>query len=226
LPAHSNWPLVGALSRGGYRFLLEHGVRVFEWQGPMIHAKTAVVDGIWSRWELDVGVLDTGLASQLEGLFLGDLATSSEIVLPRRLPSPPFARQPGERESPQESLDPQGTLPQRLERRLRARGATAQRMGMAPLVRAGSALGGALAGNRTLGREDRVVLGLLAAVAFALALAAALVPALVGWLVAALGFWFGVVLALRAIAQARQARSLERRAREAADRAPDAGGPP
>ncbi len=32
---------------------------------------------------------------------------------------------------------------------------------MAPLVRAGSLLGGALAGNRPLGREDRTVLGTL-----------------------------------------------------------------
>ncbi|HCK33770.1 MAG TPA: cardiolipin synthase B, partial [Gemmatimonadetes bacterium] len=75
VPAHNNWPLVGSLSRGGYRSLLKSGVRIFEWQGPMIHAKTAVVDGIWSRvgssnlnsaslignWELDVGVLDTKL---------------------------------------------------------------------------------------------------------------------------------------------------------------------
>ena len=40
VPAHSNWPWVRSISRGGYRFLLENGVRVFEWQGPMMHAKT------------------------------------------------------------------------------------------------------------------------------------------------------------------------------------------
>ncbi len=89
LPAHNNWPLVGSLSRGGYRSLLEAGVRIFEWQGPMIHAKTMVADGLWSRvgssnmnsasllgnWEIDVGVLDSGLASQMEGLFLADLTS-------------------------------------------------------------------------------------------------------------------------------------------------------
>src|SRR5690606_38489202 len=98
VPAHNNWPIVGSISRGGYRALLEAGVRIFEWQGPMIHAKTSVVDGVWSRvgssnlngaslmgnWELDVGVLDRDLAGQLEGLFLGDLASSVEIVLPGR----------------------------------------------------------------------------------------------------------------------------------------------
>ena len=49
VPAHNNWPWVGSLSRGGYRFLLEHGVRLFEWQGAMIHAKTSVADGLWCR---------------------------------------------------------------------------------------------------------------------------------------------------------------------------------
>ena len=96
VPAHNNWPIVGSISRGGYRAMLESGVRIFEWQGPMIHAKTSVVDGVWSRvgssnlngaslmgnWELDVGVLDRELAGQLEGLFLADLTSSVEIVLP------------------------------------------------------------------------------------------------------------------------------------------------
>ena len=36
--------LLKPLSRAGYRALLEAGVRVFEWNGPMLHAKTAVAD--------------------------------------------------------------------------------------------------------------------------------------------------------------------------------------
>ncbi|HSR41801.1 MAG TPA: phospholipase D-like domain-containing protein, partial [Longimicrobiales bacterium] len=88
VPGHNNWPWVGSLSRGGYRSLLGSGVRLFEWQGPMIHAKTSVADGVWCRvgssnlnaasllgnWEIDVGVLAEDLAGQLEGLFLADLA--------------------------------------------------------------------------------------------------------------------------------------------------------
>ena len=98
VPANNNWPLVGTLSRAGYRYLLEQGVRLFEWQGAMIHAKSAVADGLWCRvgssnlnawsllgnWEIDVGVLDASLAGELEGIFLADLASSSEIVLPGR----------------------------------------------------------------------------------------------------------------------------------------------
>ena len=37
---------VGAMSRAGYRALLEGGVRIFEWNGVMLHAKTAVADRI------------------------------------------------------------------------------------------------------------------------------------------------------------------------------------
>jgi len=59
VPGSSNWPIVGALSRAGYRSLLEAGVRVFEWNGAMLHAKTAVADGCWSR----VGSSNSNLAS-------------------------------------------------------------------------------------------------------------------------------------------------------------------
>jgi cardiolipin synthase A/B len=231
VPAHNNWPLVGSLSRGGYRFLLESGVRLFEWQGPMIHAKTAVVDGSWCRvgssnlngaslmgnWELDVGVFDPGLARQLEGLFLADLASSREIVLPGRA-LVAVGRLPGEAEPPKASLDPKGTLPERLEQQFRSLGSggSGRGAGMAPLVRAGSLLGGALAGNRTLGREDRTVLGTLSVAILMVAAAAAFFPMLVGWCVAVLTTWFGVVTGIRALAQARRARAQERRAALAA----------
>ena len=39
------------LSRTLYRTLLESGVRLFEWNGSMMHAKTAVADGRWARIE-------------------------------------------------------------------------------------------------------------------------------------------------------------------------------
>ena len=80
------WVLRG-LSRAGYRPLLEGGVRVYEWNGPMLHAKTAVADGRWAHvgstnlnlqswignWELDVAVEDEGFAGQMEGMYLDDL---------------------------------------------------------------------------------------------------------------------------------------------------------
>ena len=61
-----------SMTRAGYRPLLEAGVRIFEWNGTMVHAKTAVADGKWARvgssnlniqswlgnWELDVAIED------------------------------------------------------------------------------------------------------------------------------------------------------------------------
>jgi cardiolipin synthase len=90
---------VRALSRTVYRPLLEAGVRVFEWKGPMVHSKTAVADGVWSRvgstnlnlaswvgnWELDVVIEDKRFAAAMEEMYKQDLRYSSEIVLDRRL---------------------------------------------------------------------------------------------------------------------------------------------
>ncbi len=98
VPRVSDIPLVRSLSRAGYRPLLEAGVRVFEWNGTMLHAKTAVVDGRWSRvgssnlnlaswignWELDVMVEDSGFAAGMEQMYLEDLGHATEIVLERQ----------------------------------------------------------------------------------------------------------------------------------------------
>ena len=218
VPAHNNWPLVGSLSRGGYRSLLKSGVRIFEWQGPMIHAKTAVVDGIWSRvgssnlnsaslignWELDVGVLDTKLASQLEELFLTDLSSSIEIVLPGRRFE--YGIEIPDSSGATESLDPQGTLPERMMQ-IRASGAAQSRITMAPLVRARGALGDSLAGNRPIGREGRTVLGTVSAIILSTAIIAAFFPTFVGAMVAVVAGWFGLTTGIRAYLQSRRARS-------------------
>jgi cardiolipin synthase len=95
VPGSSNWPLVGALSKSAYRPLLQAGVRVFEWNGPMLHAKTAVADGCWTRigssnsnlasWvsnrELDVTVKDKDLAAQMQAMYEDDIKNSTEVVL-------------------------------------------------------------------------------------------------------------------------------------------------
>ncbi len=95
VPRTSDIPLVRALSRVGYRTLLESGVRVFEWNGPMLHAKTAVADGRWSRvgstnlnlsswmsnYELDVVVEHEGFAQSMKEMYLDDLDRSTEIIL-------------------------------------------------------------------------------------------------------------------------------------------------
>jgi cardiolipin synthase len=95
VPRSSDLAIVSALSRAGYRALLESGVRVFEWNGPMLHAKTAVADGRWARvgstnlnlaswignWELDVVVEDMRFAREMEEMYLDDLENATEILL-------------------------------------------------------------------------------------------------------------------------------------------------
>lgn len=98
VPSASDIPIVRPLSRAGYRPLLDAGVRIFEWNGTMLHAKTAVADGKWARvgstnlnlasWygnlELDVIVEDVPFAKQMEETYLRDLENSTEIVLDAR----------------------------------------------------------------------------------------------------------------------------------------------
>lgn len=94
VPGMSDLPIVRNLTRVGYRPLLRSGLRVFEWQGPMLHAKTAVVDGRWTRvgssnlnpssillnYEVDVLVDDRSLAEAMEHRFRHDLDCSAEVV--------------------------------------------------------------------------------------------------------------------------------------------------
>jgi len=94
VPGSSDVSVVRNLTRVGYRDLLRAGVRIFEWDGPMLHAKTIVADGRWARigtsnlnassltgnYELDVLVDDSRVAHQLEEQFRRDIARSSEIL--------------------------------------------------------------------------------------------------------------------------------------------------
>ena len=214
VPANNNWPLVGTLSRAGYRYLLEQGVRLFEWQGGMIHAKTSVADGLWCRvgssnlnawsllgnWEIDVGVLDASLAGQLEGIFLADLASSSEIVLPGRrrtravVPAEPI---PTLRGLPTTPLEPEGKLTERLEAMI-DRETVSRPWRLAQLVRAGVSFSDALAGHRTLAREDRTILGTVAIIAISSAVVVGFFPLVFGWAFALVLAWLGIVMGFRA----------------------------
>jgi len=82
--------------RARYPELLKGGVRLYEYQPTMMHAKTFVVDGVWSTVgslnfdnrslvfnnESNVVTLDEGVGANLDSLFLEDLRYSKEITLP------------------------------------------------------------------------------------------------------------------------------------------------
>jgi len=108
-------------------------------------------------------------------------------------------------------LDPQGSLPERLTRELMARDvrvpeSRARGLRMSDVVRAGSIFGDALAGHRPLGREDRTVLGTVAALVLPLAVLAAIFPHVAGWTLAAVLGWLGGTAGVRAAVEARRAR--------------------
>jgi cardiolipin synthase len=112
VPGASDIPIIRPFSRAGYRPLLEAGVRVFEWNGSMLHAKTAVADARWARvgstnlnmasWmgnrELDVIVENERFARHLEAMFLDDLTNATEIILDARS----HVRAPGARKGRQD----------------------------------------------------------------------------------------------------------------------------
>src|SRR5688572_29488882 len=98
VPNATDIPLLRPLSRAGFRPLLEAGVRIFEWNGTMLHAKTAVADGRWARvgstnlniasWfgncELDAVIEDEPFARQMEETYLKDLDNATEVVVDAR----------------------------------------------------------------------------------------------------------------------------------------------
>lgn len=95
VPNATDIPLLRPLSRSGYRPLLEAGVRIFEWNGTMVHAKTAVADGRWARvgstnlniaswvgnYEMDTMVEDTEFAAEMEQQYVRDLENATEVIL-------------------------------------------------------------------------------------------------------------------------------------------------
>lgn len=95
VPAESNHIVADWLSRGFYTHLLANGVRLFLYQDAMVHAKTATIDGRWAtigtanidrlslvgNYELNVEVVDAGLATRMEEIFAMDSGNCRELTL-------------------------------------------------------------------------------------------------------------------------------------------------
>jgi cardiolipin synthase A/B len=216
VPAYNNWPIVGGMSRAGYRPLLEAGVRLFEWEGPMIHAKTAVADGFWSRvgssnlnlasllgnWELDVAVTDLPFAAEMEALFERDVESSVEISLVSSARVPGIGireRRAVDRvmvESPDERPESPRRAAAREARRRSFRGTQVSRF-VGRLARAASVLGRALVGQRTIGREDTGWASVWGVIFVALAVVGAFFPRITAWPMSLLLLLLGIATFVR-----------------------------
>jgi cardiolipin synthase len=111
VPGTSDIAVIRTFTRVGYRELLHAGARIYEWRGPMLHAKTFVVDQRWARvgssnlnvssllgnYELDLIAESEEFAAALADQFLRDVESSQEIVLQagRRFMRARLVRAPG-----------------------------------------------------------------------------------------------------------------------------------
>jgi cardiolipin synthase len=93
LPAKSNHIVADWISRGYFTGMLESGIRIFRFRDAMVHAKTATIDGSWStvgtanvdrlsmtgNFEINLEIIDPGLAAEMERIFETDQANSEEM---------------------------------------------------------------------------------------------------------------------------------------------------
>jgi cardiolipin synthase len=93
LPSYSDSSLVFHAGRAQYARLLASGVHIFERQGALLHAKTGMVDGVWSTvgssnldWrsfmdndEVNAVILGRDFAQQMAAMFALDQAASLPI---------------------------------------------------------------------------------------------------------------------------------------------------
>jgi cardiolipin synthase len=94
VPRQTDFPPVGYAGQHLFGRFLRWGIRVFEWAGPMMHAKTGVIDGLWStvgsynfdrfsllnNYELSIVILGREFGKRMESMFEADFARSLEIL--------------------------------------------------------------------------------------------------------------------------------------------------
>jgi cardiolipin synthase A/B len=200
VPAAGDIPVMRAVSRSGYRSLLEAGVRVFEWNGTMLHAKTAVSDGRWARvgstnlnlaswignWELDLVVEDREFGRAMEQMYSKDLENATEIILTaKRRPLPK----------------------QRRRRRLAERiGSGTSGRAAAGAVRLGNIVSAAITNKRMLGPAEARIMFSSALLLLAVAALAIFWPRTITVPIAVLALWVAVSLFLRGYVLHREGR--------------------
>lgn len=192
VPNGTDIPILRPLSKAGYRPLLEAGVRVFEWNGTMIHAKTAVADGHWGRvgstnlniasWygncELDAVVEDERFAQEMEAMYLRDLENATEVVLDEKQ----RAIAPGE--------------PRHSNAAFTSGGGSAGRAA-AGAIRIGNTIGAAFTDRRVLKPFEARIMVIAGAALLALTILFAFFPRLLAYPLAVLLGWIALALLYR-----------------------------
>ena len=106
LPHMTDSVLVFHASRSFFTELLEAGVTIYEQQDAVLHAKTALIDSVWSTigstnldWrsfvhnqEINAVVLGQAFGTQMQAMFERDLASSQRVSLAQWLRRPVAAR--------------------------------------------------------------------------------------------------------------------------------------
>jgi len=194
VPGSSDIPVLARISRSGYRPLLEAGVRIFEWNGPMMHAKTAVADCRWARvgssnlnisswignFELDVAVEHEPFARQMEEMYLRDLTNTTEIVL-----------------NPRNRVRPSAPAPL-VERRRFPRGGGSASRAAASALRIGNTVSAALTNRRALGPAEAGVMAKMGLALLMLAVLGIIWPEFVAVPVGVIAGWIGLALIVKA----------------------------
>jgi cardiolipin synthase len=204
VPGASDIPLLKPLTRSGYRPLLDAGVRVFEWRGSMVHAKTAVADGRWARvgstnlnlqsWlgncELDAVVEDERFAQAMEEMYLQDLSNATEIVLDtkRRVRGPGLPRR--------------GLIPKK--------GTGSVSRAAAGALRLGNAIGASFTDRLVLEPLEARLNALVGLSLLVLAVVFALFPRAIAYPLVAVFVWFGIALVVRSARLRAERRRAER----------------
>ena len=94
LPGTTDSWLAFHAGRSHYADLLAAGVKIYERRGPLLHAKTSTIDGVWSSvgttnldWrsflhndEVDAAILGREFAQQMEAMFARDIEKSDQIT--------------------------------------------------------------------------------------------------------------------------------------------------
>ena len=171
----------------------EAGVRIFEWNGTMMHAKTPSptrvgrasdrrtnINSWLGNWELDVAIEDATVSQTLEEHYLADLERASEIVLKTYRLRPRPRRPPGLAAPP--------------SRRHRS----ARRV-VRTVTDVSRSIGAAVTGNRQL--EDFEVMPVVAVAVLLAAIAALgfLAPRALAWPLAIIAAWAALTFVIEAV---------------------------